>query len=62
MILQLSAVYLFFNILLVINYTFCHTQSNLGISPLLEILQSCKMGHEVGGWVGGSLVGNQTPK
>ena len=26
---------------------FCHTRSNLGISALLEILQSCKLDHEV---------------
>ena len=26
---------------------YCHTRSNLGISALLEILQSCKLDHEV---------------
>ena len=26
---------------------FCHTRSNLGISALLEILQSCKLDHKV---------------
>ena len=26
----------------------CHTRSNLGISALLKILQSCKLDHEVG--------------
>ena len=26
---------------------FCHTWSNLGISALLEILQSCKLDHKV---------------
>ena len=35
---------------------------NFSFARNLGILQSCKMGHEVGGWVGGSLVGNQTPK
>ena len=29
------------------NSSFCHTRSNLGISALLEILQSCKLDHEV---------------
>ena len=26
---------------------YCHTRSNLGISPMLEILQGCKLDHEV---------------
>ena len=30
-----------------LGYDFCHTRSNLGISALLEILQTCKLDHEV---------------
>ena len=42
-----------YNILKIVWFTtmdeqeYCHTRSNLGISALLEILQSCKLDHEV---------------
>ena len=45
-------------------FRFCHTRSNLGISALLEILQSCKLDHKLAWFCTGdqppNLVGNQT--